>query len=73
MHFVLTSLVIVDIITWQLYVGYGLDPNLSNEAWTNSFLDKITTVSGEILNVVQKSSFHGQVWVGEVLIPHPKN
>jgi heparanase 1 len=56
----------IDVATWHMYVGYGLDPNLSREAWNATFLDKIRSISGDIVAAVASApQFSGALWVGE--------
>ena len=57
----------IDVATWHMYIGYGLDPYIAADAWNVSFINKIATVSGGIIAGVQSvESFAGhELWVGE--------
>ncbi len=55
----------IDVATWHLYIGYGLDPKLSAKAWNATFLGAISRTADTIVNGVEKANFTGQLWVGE--------
>ena len=55
----------IDVATWHLYIGYGLDPLLETHAWSSSFMDKIGSTAAGILAGIAGAAFKGQVWVGE--------
>ena len=55
----------IDVATWHLYIGYGLDPKLSSEAWNSTFLGAISKTANTIIGGVEKANFTGQLWVGE--------
>ena len=55
----------VDVATWHLYIGYGLDPLLATHAWSASFMDKINSTAADMLAGIQGAGFGGEVWVGE--------
>jgi heparanase 1 len=57
----------IDVATWHMYIGYGLDPYIAADAWNVSFINKIATVSAGIIDGVQSvESFAGHdLWVGE--------
>lgn len=58
----------LDGLTWHLYVGYGLDPNLPGDAWSNSFLAKIDQTAAPMISTAVQFGFSGagkSLWVGE--------
>jgi heparanase len=44
---------------------YGLDPALASDAWSTTFLAKISTVSSSIVTAIQSLNWKGEIWVGE--------
>jgi len=55
----------LDIVTWHLYIGYGLDPNLSNDLLDPTFLDRSHDFAKPIVEAVKKYSPKSHLWVGE--------
>jgi heparanase 1 len=56
---------VMDVASWHLYVGYGLDPALPSDAWETPFMDKITTTAAPLIAAAGASGFKGGLWVGE--------
>lgn len=55
----------IDVATWHLYIGYGLDPLLETHAWDATFMDKINATATGIVKAIDAANFKGEVWVGE--------
>lgn len=55
----------LDAVTWHLYIGYGLNPNLTNQLQDPLFLDQERQQAVPIQETVAKYAPHAQVWVGE--------
>lgn len=59
----------VDILTWHLYVGYGLDPQLPSKAWERTFLNGIATQASPMLTVADTFLQQGgKIAVGETAL-----
>lgn len=56
---------VVDVVTYHLYAGYGLDPSLTKELVDPGFLDFTRVIAGNVQRVVQSAAPHAQLWVGE--------
>jgi heparanase 1 len=55
----------VDVVTYHLYAGYGLDPSLSQEILDPGFLDFTKVIAGVAQRAQQQAAPHAQLWVGE--------
>jgi len=53
--------------TWHMYCGYGLDPNLANDAWNHMFMACIDKTASPLLSAGKQwsSDTGGSFWVGE--------
>lgn len=59
----------MDVASWHLYIGYGLNPDLKNEAWNASFLAGIHNTAAPMVAAADAAGFTRvaghQLWVGE--------
>lgn len=55
----------LDVVTYHLYVGYGLDPNLAKEIPTANFLNQFWATANTVYQVKQSIVPQAEMWVGE--------
>ena len=57
----------INAATWHMYCGYGLDPNLPNDAWNHVFMECIDKTAAPLLSAGRNwsASTNGSFWVGE--------
>eukprot|EP01113_Clastostelium_recurvatum_P027335 TRINITY_DN3294_c0_g1_i1.p1 TRINITY_DN3294_c0_g1~~TRINITY_DN3294_c0_g1_i1.p1 ORF type:complete len:350 (-),score=14.67 TRINITY_DN3294_c0_g1_i1:181-1230(-) len=56
---------VMDVITYHLYIGYGLNPNLTNQLQDPSFLDLERQTAMPITESVGSLAPHAEIWAGE--------
>jgi len=56
---------VVDVATWHMYIGYGLDPKLPEELIDPKFLNQTEIQSLPVVAAWQKYAPHAALWCGE--------
>jgi heparanase 1 len=56
---------VIDVVTWHLYIGYGLDPKLPEELIDPKFLNRTRHSAEPIVAARDKYAPHAALWCGE--------